>query len=86
MDNLEGIGQVRYHNNFTQELVANQADELMIANFINVLTVGSIYCLMTEEERELIRTVVKNHTVLKSRMALEAQKQMLTTQEQTMKL
>ena len=86
MDNLEGIGQVRYHNNFTQELVANQADELMIANFINVLTVGSIYCLMTEEERELIRTVVKNHTVLKSRMTLEAQKQMLTTQEQTMKL
>ena len=86
MENLEGIGQVRYHNNFTQELVANQADELMIANFINVLTVGSIYCLMTEEERELIRTVVKNHTVLKSRMALEAQKQMLTTQEQTMKL
>ncbi len=86
MENSDRIGQVRYHNNFTQELIANQADELMIANFIDMIKHANLIHLLTDAEREKIRMVVKSHVVLKAKLVLEAQKQMLEAPEQTMKI
>lgn len=86
MESSDRIGQVRYHNDFTQELIANQADELMIANFIEMIKQPNLIHLLNDAEIEKIRMVVRNHVVLKANLVKEAQKQMLEAPEQTMKL
>ena len=67
-------------------MIANQADELMIANFIEMIKQPNLIHLLNDAEIEKIRMVVRNHVVLKANLVKEAQKQMLEAPEQTMKL
>ena len=60
-----------------REALGAQADELMIANMLNVLNNPSLAQMLDDEELKNILSVIKNHVVLKAGMTLEVQEKFI---------
>ena len=65
----------KYHQ--VSDASSIQADELMIANMLNILNNPSLADMLNDDELKTILQVIKNHVVLKSKAALEGQERYL---------
>lgn len=69
------LSEMHYH--YVGEGAPRATDELMIANMLSVLNNPSLAQMLDDEELKSMLSVIKNHVVLKTEMALKEQQKYL---------
>ena len=64
--------------NYADSYNVKLVDELMISNMIGVLNNPNLTQMLNEEELNSILSVIKNHVVLKSELALKVQQEYIS--------
>lgn len=82
MGSLEDMQHIRYHCEHDEvTAVCKQTDELMIANMINILNNPTLWEILTDSEKYLVTSVVRDHIVFKAKLARDIQDEFIRTSD-----
>ena len=69
MGNIDDLRRFYYHSeNQEADAISRQTDELMIANMISILNNPNLWQILTEDEKQTVLSVIRNHVVLKAKL------------------
>ena len=75
------VGELSYSSRY--HAAEEQVDELLIANMISVINNPNLAKMLDDQELKTILSVIKNHVVLKSEIALNKQNRYLDNNDRS---